>query len=123
MATVTGPDFIALQVRDLERSARFYSEVLGLAKAPQSPPDAVVFLTSPISFAVRKPYNTLEDVPLGHGFVLWLQCDNLNEFQSRLTQANAVTVDGPTQGPFGKTLRFMDPDGYIVTLHEKKQGA
>lgn len=119
MATITGPDFIALQVSDLERSARFYSEVLGLAKAPQSPPDAVVFLTSPISFAVRKPLKPLEKVPLGHGFVLWLQCDDLDEFQSRLNQANASIVDGPAQGPFGKTLRFKDPDGYIVTLHEK----
>ena len=34
MATVTGPDFVALQVRDLEASARFYEERLGLERAP-----------------------------------------------------------------------------------------
>lgn len=28
--TVTGPDFIALQVSDLERSAEFYENALGL---------------------------------------------------------------------------------------------
>jgi catechol 2,3-dioxygenase-like lactoylglutathione lyase family enzyme len=35
--TVTGPSFIALQVRDLEASACFYTGRLGLARAPGSP--------------------------------------------------------------------------------------
>ena len=43
---VTGPDFIALQVRDLETSARFYTERLGLTRAPVAPPGAVVFATA-----------------------------------------------------------------------------
>lgn len=38
MARVTGPDFVALQVRDLEDSGRFYEERLGLERAQQSPP-------------------------------------------------------------------------------------
>ena len=53
--TVTGPDFIALQVSDLERSAEFYENALGLRRAPASPPGAVLFTTTPIPFAVREP--------------------------------------------------------------------
>ena len=53
--TVTGPDFIALQVSDLERSAEFYENALGLRRAPASPPGAVLFATTPILFAVREP--------------------------------------------------------------------
>ncbi len=45
--SVTGPDFIALQVRDLERAAHFYETRLGLRRAPVSPPGAVVFTTDP----------------------------------------------------------------------------
>ena len=55
MPTVTGPDFLALQVADLERAAAFYEERLGLRRAPQSPPGAVVFATTPVAFAVREP--------------------------------------------------------------------
>ena len=55
MAHAPGPDFVALQVHDLDQSARFYTEQLGLRRAPQSPPGAVVFQTAPIPFAVRRP--------------------------------------------------------------------
>ncbi len=41
--TVTGPTFIALQVRDLERAAEFYEVRLGLRRTPVAPPGAVVF--------------------------------------------------------------------------------
>jgi catechol-2,3-dioxygenase len=34
--TVTGPDFIALQVRDLDSAAAFYEDRLGLRRAPRS---------------------------------------------------------------------------------------
>ena len=32
---VTGPDFISLQVRNLERSAAFYEQYLGLTRSPE----------------------------------------------------------------------------------------
>ncbi|MCZ9340491.1 VOC family protein, partial [Streptomyces sp. TRM76130] len=53
-ATVEGPDFIALQVRDVPAAAAFFEEELGLRRAP-GPDHAVVFATTPIPFAVREP--------------------------------------------------------------------
>lgn len=53
MSIVTGPDFIALQVRHLERPATFYEQHLGLVRAPGSPSGAAVFATEPMRFAVR----------------------------------------------------------------------
>ncbi len=68
MATLIGPDFVALQVRDLDASARFYRETVGLAAAPGGPPDAVVFATEPIPIAVRAPLLDLDAVDrLGWG--------------------------------------------------------
>ena len=57
---VIGPDFVALQVRDLEASTRFYTERLGLTPAPAGPPGAVVFTTEPIPFAIREPVVDLD---------------------------------------------------------------
>ena len=49
MSTIIGPDFLALQVRDLERAAAFYEQQPGLQRAASSPPGAVLFATEPIA--------------------------------------------------------------------------
>jgi predicted enzyme related to lactoylglutathione lyase len=119
MATVKGPDFIALQVPDFEKSAKFYEEVVGLPRAPKSPPGAVLFLTTPIAFAVRKPQQALGDFPPGHGAALWFLCDDSVELYAKLKSHNVVLLDEPAPGPFGMTFRFKDPDGYVITIHDK----
>jgi predicted enzyme related to lactoylglutathione lyase len=116
---VTGPDFVALQVRDLERAARFYTERLGLRRAPNSPPGAVVFATEPVPFAVREPMVDLDTVSrLGWGVALWLRADGgINELHDDLVKHGVTIVTEPFDGPFGRTFALADPDGYVVTVH------
>ena len=113
-----GPDFIALQVSDLEVAAAFYTKQLGLERAAQSPPGAVVFATTPIPFAVREPAIDLNAVEhLGWGVALWLKADDPQALHDRLVAAGARIVTEPFDGPFGRTFVFADPDGYAVTIH------
>lgn len=119
MARVTGPDFVALQVRDLETSARFYEERLGLERAPQGPPNAVVFATEPVPFAVREPAVDLDAVEkLGWGVALWMRCDDAQGLHDALAEAGVPITQGLFDGPFGRTFVFVDPDGYAVTVHD-----
>lgn len=120
--TVTGPTFIALQVRDLDRAAAFYEEHLGLRRAA-SPPGAVVFDTVPATFAVREP---LPGVDLdavhphpGVGVALWLGTDDAQGLHDRLAGVGVPVVTAPFDGPFGRTFTFTDPDGYAVTIHDR----
>lgn len=120
--TVTGPDFIALQVSDLERSAEFYENALGLRRAPASPPGAVLFTTTPIPFAVRKPLPRvdLSEAPRpGLGVALWLHCDTVQELHDSLEASGTAILADPVPSPFGLTFTFADPDGYAITVHEK----
>ena len=120
MATVKGPDFIALQVRDLQASRRFYRDVIGLKESPKSPPEAVLFLTSPIPFAVRTPHVDLNAAShLGHGVALWFYCDDSAELYQALKSKGVELLTQPTVGPFGMTFHFKDVDGYIITVHDK----
>ncbi|MBU4213580.1 MAG: VOC family protein [Actinobacteria bacterium] len=121
--TVTGPDFIALQVRDLERAAAFYEERLGLLRAPFSPPHAVVFATSPVPFAVRDalPGTALDGVAQpGLGVALWLHGTDAQGLHDSLVAAGVPIVTPPFDGPFGRTFAFADPDGYVITIHDKR---
>ncbi|MGO4617219.1 VOC family protein [Nocardia sp. 2YAB30] len=121
--TVTGPDFLALQVRDLDRSAEFYETHLGLRRLPASPPGAVVFDTSPAAFAVREPLPGVDlDAAFprpGLGVALWLHAENAQAVHDRLATVGVPIPVAPFDGPFGRTFTFTDPDGYAVTIHDQ----
>ncbi len=119
---VTGPDFISLQVRDLDASQAFYESHLGLVRSPAGPPHAVVFATTPIAFALRDllPDTDLSGVDQpGIGTAIWLHASGVQEIHDGLVAAGHTIVSAPTQGPFGLTFTFADPDGYRITLHDR----
>jgi len=116
-----GPDFISLQVRDLESSAAFYEQQLGLTRSKAGPPHAVVFDTHPVSFAVREPLpeTSLDDVPQpGEGIALWLRATDAQQLHDALAAAGTPISSAPFDGPFGRTFTFADPDGYRITIHD-----
>ncbi|MDA0564795.1 VOC family protein [Streptomonospora sp. S1-112] len=120
-AAVAGPDFIALQVRDVAAAAAFYEEHLGLRRAPASPPGAVVFATEPVPFAVREP---LPGVDLdgverpGLGVALWLRATDAQQVHDRLAAAGVPVLAPPRDTPFGRAFTFADPEGYAITVHD-----
>ena len=118
--TIIGPDFIALQVRDLERAATFYEQHVGLTRAAFSPPHAVVFDTKPIAFALRDPLPTTDLTAnlSGVGAGIWLLSTDAQELHDSLAAAGVEIVAPPVDGPFGRTFTFTDPDGYSITIHD-----
>lgn len=119
MAKATGPDFVAFQVRDLDVSRKFYEESVGLDVDPLKRPNAVVFRTAPMPFAIREPLVDLEAVErLGWGVALWFKCDDSQELYEYLVSRDVRIGQEPFDGPFGRTFSFVDPDGYTVTVHD-----
>lgn len=119
---VTGPDFISIQVHDLERSTAFYEQHLGLTRSPNGPPHAVVFDTQPVAFAVRGvvPGIDLDSAPQpGLGMALWLHATDVQDIHDALAAAGTSITSAPVDGPFGRTFTFADPDGYLITIHDQ----
>lgn len=119
MAKAMGPDFVMLQVKNLDASRKFYEENVGLEVDPQERPGAVVFRTEPIPFAVREPLVDLDAVErLGWGVALWFKCDDSRELHGALNAVGVQIAQEPFEGPFGWTFAFVDPDGYTVTVQD-----
>jgi predicted enzyme related to lactoylglutathione lyase len=117
---VNGPDFISIQVSDLDASAAFYEQHLGLTRQP-GPPHAVVFATKPIAFAVRDAapgFDPSAGEPSG-GVALWFHAPDAQGIHDALVAAGVTIAGAPIDGPFGRTFTFLDPDGYRVTLHDR----
>ncbi|GAA2873031.1 VOC family protein [Microbacterium arabinogalactanolyticum] len=120
--SVTGPDFISLQVRDLAASQAFYERYLGMVRSPAGPPHAVVFETTPIAFALRDivPGTDLASAPYpGIGAAVWLHATDVQAIHDALVADGHSIVAAPIDGPFGRTFTLADPDGYRITLHDR----
>lgn len=118
MPKLTGPDFIGIQADDLDAARSFYGDRLGLPVLRQTP-DAMVFDSKPIPFAVRKPLMNLDAVngKLGWGVALWFACDDAEALHGELQADGVPIVFPPKDGPFGRYFAFRDPFGYTITVH------
>lgn len=120
--STSGPDFISFQVRDLDASAAFYEQVVGLTRVPGNPAAAVFSTGSGAAFAVRGPLPGVDldaIAQLGAGIGVWFHDENAAERHARLVEAGARIVQEPTEGPFGLQFTFLDLDGYAVTIHSR----
>ncbi|MEJ2854894.1 MULTISPECIES: VOC family protein [unclassified Saccharothrix] len=119
-ATIDGPTFVALQVRDLDAAAAFCEQHLGLRRVAVSPPHAVVFDTKPTTFALRAPLPgvDLADTPRpGLGVVMWFRAEDAHALHGRLTEAGVEVLTPITESPFGPMFSFVGPEGYVLTAH------
>ena len=117
------------RVNDLEKTVRFYKEVLGLKetrrhKSPRG--SELVFLKAPeseelieiCSFPDGGPVEVQAD--LTH---LAFEVDSLEEFARHLEKHGLKYSDGPTLKPDGSGFAFIDaPEGYEIELMQRGKG-
>lgn len=114
------------RVEDLEKSVKFYRDVLGLdeVRRHESPRGSkLAFLKAPESeelieicfFPNSGPVNVQED--LTH---LGFEVDSLEEFGKHIANLGVEFSDGPTMKETGGGFAFIDaPEGYEIELIER----
>ena len=131
MSIVTKLLHTRYRVNDLERTVKFYREVLGLEevrrhKSPRG--SELVFLKTPgseelielCSFPASGPVQVQAD--LTH---LAFQVESLEEFGKHTAKLGVKFSDGPHMKPDGGGIAFVDaPEGYEIELIQMaKKGA
>jgi len=129
MSKVTRLLHTRYRVNDLERTVKFYHDVLGLEevrrnKSPRG--SELAFLKAPGSaeeieityFPGSGPVQVQPD--LTH---LAFEVDNLEAFGKHLAKFGLKFSDGPTTSSSGTTFAFIDaPEGYEIELIQKGGG-
>jgi lactoylglutathione lyase len=129
MSKVTKLLHTRYRVNDLERTVKFYRDVLGLeeVKRHKSPRGSeLVFLKTPgseelielCSFPAAGSVQVQPD--LTH---LAFEVDSLADFEKHLAKHGLKFSDGPTTSSGGTTFAFIDaPEGYEIELIQKGKG-
>jgi lactoylglutathione lyase len=115
------------RVNDLERTVRFYRDILGLqeVKRHKSPRGSeLVFFKAPeseelIELCYFPGSESVQVQPdLTH---LAFEVDSLAEFEKHLAKHGLKYSDGPTTTSTGSVFAFIDaPEGYEIELIERK---
>jgi len=113
---------ILLHPSDLDRSRRFYRDVLGLAIyrefGPPDDPGMVFFLGQGLLEVSGHAAG-----PAGHSVMIWIQVRDIRAEHARLAAAGVPVIRGPATEPWGLTEMWIeDPDGIRIVLVEVPPG-
>ena len=109
---------ILVRPSDLDRSLRFYRDVLGLAVyrefGPADHPGVVFFLGQGLLEVSGQ-----EADPAGHSVMIWIQVRNVGQEHARLAAAGVPVIREPATEPWGLVEMWIeDPDGIRIVLVE-----
>ena len=114
---------ILLRPSDLNRSRRFYRDVLGLAIYREfGPPDnpGVVFFLGPGLLEVSGHASGLPGCPM---MMIWIQVRDVHAEHARLAAAGISILREPATEPWGLIEMWIeDPDGIRIVLVEVPAG-
>ena len=119
--------FVALSVSDLPASRRFYRDVVGI---PLHDASHDAHLDDPwyggehaactwtdgafMHFALYPA--RLPERPVSTGAQIGFHVDRFDEVYDRVVTEGVHVVQTPRDEPWGRTARFLDPDGNIVSI-------
>lgn len=120
------PDYVILIVEDLDRTLRFYTEVLGLSLGHRSG-DYVQLATGAtrLGFYTRDAMAKTLGLSLqppdqsAPGFEIGFKVPDVDSAFAELVSKGASSVTPPITRPWGqRTAYIRDPDGHLIELAE-----
>ena len=121
-----GIHHIALNVRDLDRAEKFYTQVLGfkvthrfskgLRHLMVDTGNSAIALFEAPDLDMDAPIDTLSEIGYMH-FAFKASPDRFQEIVGELKSKNVALDGGPVQRGDGESVYFNDPDGNHLEIH------
>ena len=108
---------IMVVVKDMERSKRFYGEVLGL-KPQHDSPEWAQFDAGNISVGLHKESDRLKVEP-HEGMQFGFEVEDIQKATEDLKKKGVHFVREPHKEEFGWLAIFKDPDGHHLQLYSR----
>jgi lactoylglutathione lyase len=118
---------VILLVSDMERSVKFYKELLGLpVKAKTQSTDWVEFFNRETTLslhAIKKATTNVDrrDTKLGTGTLVGFMVSDIDTTVQVLKENNVRFFKEPREEPFGKHAIIEDPDGHLISIAQLKR--
>ena len=111
-----------LAVEDLERSAKWFVDVLGCVKSDPDPGNWAFCTAGNVTFMLGRCPDAIPASELGdHSYVAYLTVDAVDEYYARALAAKADVLRPPTDQPWGRReMGLRTPDGHRIMLSERR---
>lgn len=114
MPTLLNLNHLNLNVRDLERSRRFYCDILGMTL--QWEEESMIFLRCGETDFALIQRDPVEVESIHFGFRL-PESGDVDAWADHLRKQNATIEHGPFERDAGRVLFARDPDGYRIEFY------
>lgn len=109
---------LALKVKDLERSVKFYTDVVGCHVLERSKPGEAPLVILAEGIGLKQGGEGMVSGAAGVIDHLAFKVTSLDPILKRLQAAGLKPADGPRPSPYGNSVYFVDPDGNKVECHD-----
>ena len=118
--------WVTLQVADVDRSRRFWREVIGLPEKSYTPQWVELELRPGLLLALHPVFYAKALEKEGYdrgGAVLGIRVMDLDEMGELVVRNGAKALSYTHEIPGGRARDFQDPDGYVFELVELERSA
>lgn len=107
---------VIVSVTDLERSRRFYADLLGLAPRPAMGEAQLLTVGDGVELLLHQRESAPSDLSISVAFGI----EDLDGTCARWAAAGGTVVDEPADQPWGERMAVVrDPDGHLICLTQQ----